>query len=665
MDKCDAKDKVITHAYALHVEFLSMPRLSSPERHSEPTLPTLSHASRPSSLIIAALGVVYGDIGTSPLYSLRECFNPIHGISLSAQNVYGVLSLIFWSLTLVVSIKYLATILKADNHGEGGIMALVALILRLTRGDKKKPRRKLMIYIGIFGAALLYGDGIITPAISVLSAVEGLQVATPAFQSWVVPITVFVLILIFSVQHRGTSKVGAVFGPAMLCWFLVISIIAVPWIVKHPEILQSVNPFYGFDFFYRNGKIGFFTLSSVVLCITGAEALYADMGHFGKHPIQIGWFSIVSPALFINYFGQGAYILDRGQEALKNPFFGLVDGWLVYPLVFLATIATIIASQALISGAYSLTQQAIQLGYFPRTQIEHTSKEAQGQIYVSRVNQFLMIGSISLVILFRHSTKLAAAYGIAVTGTMMITSILFYEVARHQWKWKPSLVLLLVGIFLIMDTAFFLANIKKLIEGGWIPLVIALGIFIIMTTWRHGRDALAKVTVATSKPLEEFFTVNFRKKPVRIAGTAIFMTVSENVAPPVLLHHLKHNQVLHEKVILLSIRSESQPQVTPENRVKIIELERGFFSVVAYFGYMEKPDISEVLIFCLGQGLDLDINELNFYLGRETVLTDGNSSMMFWRKKLFIFLSRNARPATDYFSIPANQVIEIGYQVSI
>jgi KUP system potassium uptake protein len=618
-----------------------------------------------SALILAALGVVYGDIGTSPLYSLRECFNPVHGIPLSPQNVYGVLSLIFWALTLVVSIKYLIVILRADNHGEGGIMALIALMLPLSRNGKKETRRIWIIFFGLFGTALLYGDGVITPAISVLSAVEGLQIAAPALKPFIVAITVLVLVLVFSVQYRGTSKVGAVFGPTMLCWFFVLIGIALPWIIRRPEIFQSINPMYGIEFFARNGRLGFSTLSSVVLCITGAEALYADMGHFGKLPIRVGWFSIVSPALLVNYFGQGAFILDHGEKALENPFYGLVGGWLIYPLILLATIATVIASQALISGAYSLTQQAIQLGYFPRTQILHTSKETQGQIYVSRVNQFLMLGSIALVILFRHSSNLAAAYGIAVTGTMMITSLLFYEVARHQWKWKVMILLPLVGTFFVVDTAFFLANLNKFMEGGWIPILIAFGLFVVMTTWRRGRNALAKVTLSSSKSLDQFFSFNFRKKPVRVPGTAIFMTVSENTAPPVLLHHLKHNQVLHERVILLTIRSKNQPQVNTIERVKVIELNRGFYSVTAYFGYMESPDISEILIFCLGQGLSMDIDEINFYLGRETVLTDGDSGMAYWRKKLFIFLSRNARPATDYFGLPANQVIEIGYQVSI
>ncbi|MCM2280145.1 MAG: potassium transporter Kup [Oligoflexia bacterium] len=618
-----------------------------------------------AKLALAALGVVYGDIGTSPLYAIRECFDPSHGIPLTQGNVFGILGLIFWSLMIVVTIKYLSFILQADNRGEGGILALIALLLPKLRDVRVERASGFIIPFGIFGAALLYGDGIITPAISVLSAVEGLQVATPAFQPLVVPATVVILVALFSFQHRGTARVGAVFGPATLLWFLVIGAIGLPWVLRRPEILQAVNPAHTIRFFSENGYRGFLVLGAVVLCITGAEALYADMGHFGKRPIRLGWFALVFPALLLNYFGQGALILERGEDAFHNPFYGLVSGWVLYPLVALATLATVIASQALISGAYSLTQQAIQLGYLPRTRIRHTSRETAGQIYIPQVNQYLMVGAVALVLIFGHSSRLAAAYGVAVTGTMVITSLLYYGVLRRSRRWPRTLAVLLVGAFLIVDLAFFGANLVKLPHGGWIPIVVAGALFTVMVTWKRGREELGAIMLSLAMPLDRFLMIIQRKRPPRVPGTAIFMTLTEDIAPPVLRHHFRHNRVLHERVILMSIVTRNVPQVDESERVQVKELPLGFVKVKARYGFMETPDMSDILIYCLAAGLPLDIDELSFYLGRESFVTSGEGRMPRWRKKLFVLLSRNARPATDYFGIPPDQVIEIGSQVVI
>jgi len=617
------------------------------------------------SLTITALGIVYGDIGTSPLYALRECFHPGHGLALSNENILGVLSLIFWALTLVVVVKYLAFIMRADNRGEGGILSLIALILP-SKSSGPPPRSfRFLIPLGLFGAALLYGDGVITPAISVLSAIEGLRVATPAFEPVILPLTVGILFVLFAVQRRGTEKIGSVFGIATMIWFLVIAAIGFPWILKRPEILYSLNPTQAIGFFTRNGLPGFLVLGAVVLCITGAEALYADMGHFGKKPIRLGWFALVFPSLIINYLGQGALILEKQESALENPFYGLVSGWQLYPLVVLATIATVIASQALISGAYSLTHQAIQLGYFPRTLISHTSKRAEGQIFIGQVNRFLMVGSIALVLVFQRSSGLAAAYGIAVTGTMAVSSFLFFAVARHRWRWPLVSALGLTLMFLAVDLAFFSANMTKFAHGGWIPILIAMILFAIMTTWKKGRDALASAMLTSAVPLEKFLSKLDRQKPTRVPGTAIFMTATEDVAPYVLLHHYKHNQVLKEQILLLTIVTKNVPYADESERVSILPANHGFYKVKARYGFMEAPNISEILIHCLGKGLIMNVDELSFYLGRETILVDGDSKLPLWRKKAFVLLSRNARPVTDYFGLPPDQVIEVGAQVSI
>jgi len=626
-----------------------------------------SNSSQLKVLTLAALGVVYGDIGTSPLYAIKESFHHSHGLELAQQNVLGILSLVFWSLTLVVTIKYLMFILRADNHGEGGIMALLALVTPKLQEGTQKRAKLAIISIGLFGAALLYGDGIITPAISVLSAVEGLQVATPAFQPYVVPITVAILIGLFLFQSKGTAALGAIFGRIMLLYFVTIAAIGIPWIIRNPNVFEAIYPSYAWNFFLENGWHGFFVLGAVVLCITGGEALYADMGHFGKRPIRIGWFAIVLPALLLNYFGQGALILEKGADALKNPFFGLVSemNGAIYPLVALATLATVIASQALISGAFSLTQQAVQLGYFPRTFIRHTSRETEGQIYVPRVNFMLMVACVALVLSFRESSNLAAAYGIAVTGTMVITSVLFFVVARKLWNWSLLQSGSIVSFFLIVDLAFFGANIVKIKDGGWVPALIAASIFILMSTWKRGREALASILSEQAIPLQDFIDDVVQKKVARVKGTAVFMTLSRNVAPSVLLHHLKHNRSLHERVILLSVITEHTPDVSANQKVRVTELSHGFFKVTARYGYMESPDVSEILIFAMGAGLPIEIEKLSFYLGRESILPNGKTPMSLWRKKLFILFSRNSRPATEYFRLPPDQVIEVGAQISI
>jgi KUP system potassium uptake protein len=616
-------------------------------------------------MAIAALGVVFGDIGTSPLYAFKECFHPMHGITPTPENVYGVLSLIFWSLMLVVVFKYLSFILRADNRSEGGIMALLALLTAKRKDGTPSQTRPILILMGLFGAALLYGDGVITPAISVLSAIEGLEVATPAFKPMVVPITMAIIVVIFWLQRRGTAQVGSIFGPVTLVWFVAIAAIGAPWIFRHPDVLLGLNPLQGISFFARNGLQGFLVLSAVVLCITGAEALYADMGHFGKRPIRLGWYAIVYPALTINYFGQGAVVLQRGEAAVANPFYALVDGWMLYPLVAIATSAACIASQALISGAYSLTQQAVQLGYLPRITILHTSRSTEGQIYVPRVNQALMLGCLALVVVFGKSTDLAAAYGIAVTGTMIATTVLFYAVVRQIWGWSLTTSIAVAGLFLVVDLAFFSANIVKIAHGGWVPLVIAAGIYTIMTTWKRGRELLSRSMMDISMPLDQFFEVIRLAKPPRVKGTAVFMTLTRNIAPSVLQHHFRHNQVLHERILLLSIITKNEPEVDSLERVRVTELEHGFFKVIAMYGYMETPDISEILGRCECSGLTVDYSALSFYLGRETYLTTGSSGMWSWRKRLFVFMSKNARTATEFFRIPPDRVIEIGSQIRI
>ncbi|HEY2729482.1 MAG TPA: potassium transporter Kup [Polyangia bacterium] len=622
-----------------------------------------AHGTDLTKLALGALGVVYGDIGTSPLYALKECVTRPHGVSATPDNILGLLSLVFWSITFVVSVKYLLFVMRADNDGEGGVLALMALALG-THDAKPHPRARTLVILGLFGAALLYGDGVITPAISVLSAVEGLTVATDAFTPVVVPITCIILIALFVMQKRGTGGIGYVFGPVTLTWFVCIASAGVPWILRHPHILTAVNPLHAVRFFAAHGKHGFLVLGSVVLCITGGEALYADMGHFGTRAIRVAWYSCVFPALLLNYFGQGAMLLER-PEAASNPFYAMVPAQWLYPMVVLATLATVVASQALISGAFSLTRQAVQLGYLPRVTIIHTSGKTEGQIYVPEVNALLMVACLALVLGFRQSTELADAYGIAVTGTMAITSMLFYSVAHHRWGWSVAKAGVLLALFLAFDLSFFVACSAKIAHGGWFPLVVAVAIFTTMMTWKLGRRLLGERIAADSLPLEAFLEDIDRTNPHRVAGTAVFLTSIRRGTPAVLLHHFKHNKVLHQQVVILSIVTDAVPEVAPADFVHIKFLDRGFWAVTAHYGFMQTPDVIRVLRACAGQGLYLNEAETSFYLGRETLLTGKGRGMSPWRKRLFRFLSRNARSATDFFSIPPNRVVEIGTQIEL
>jgi KUP system potassium uptake protein len=615
-------------------------------------------------LAVAALGVVYGDIGTSPLYSLKECFHGDHSVGATQANVFGVLSLIFWALTFVVSIKYLTFILRADNHGEGGILALLALVPESSAKSKRSGGPSFIVLLVIFGAALLYGDGVITPAISVLSAMEGLEVATKAFTPLVVPFTVVILLGLFLVQRRGTEGLGRVFGPITLLWFVMIAGYGVAQIVRVPGVLAAVNPVYAVRFFIANRGHGFLVLGAVVLSITGAEALYADMGHFGRAPIRQSWYFVVFPALLANYFGQGAFLLTHPEQS-ASPFYAIVPSWALYPTVVIATAATVVASQALISGAYSLTQQAVQLGFFPRVTVVHTSKHTEGQIYIPEINTLLLVSCIGLVFAFRSSSALAAAYGIAVTGTMSITTIVYYVVATRTWGWPVWKALPLAAAFLAVDLAFFGSTAVKFLEGGWFPVLMATGIFVVMTTWNTGRRHLASVLSAAMLPLEVFLADVKETKPWRVKGTAVFMASNPNGVPAILLHHFKHNQVLHERMVLLTVLGLHIPEVPAEERVRVEELEHGFYRVTIRYGFMQSPEVPRALTECARFGLVMLPGSTSYFLGRETLLPTGKAHMSRWRKTLFAFVSRNARPATAYFGLPPNRVVELGMQVDL
>ncbi|GAB4215660.1 MAG: potassium transporter Kup [Sandaracinaceae bacterium] len=615
------------------------------------------------TLSLAALGVVYGDIGTSPLYALRECFAHSTHIEPTEANVMGLLSLFFWSMMLVVTIKYLVFITRADNDGEGGILALLALVLP-KRGAPKVP---LLVLAGLFGASLLYGEGMLTPAISVLSAVEGLEGIEALHghldRTVILAISCAILVGLFAVQFRGTAKVGALFGPVMLLWFASLAVLGIVQIATRPEILLALSPHYAVEFFVRNGSTGFFVLGSVVLCITGAEALYADMGHFGRKPIWTSW-AFVGPSLVLNYFGQGALLLsDPGLH--EDSFFALTgsSGALRIGLVLLATAATVIASQALISGAFSITRQAIQLGYLPRLEIRHTSSDAEGQIYIPEVNWLLMVAAVALVLMFRSSSAMAAAYGIAVTGTMMIGSILFFVVTQRWWGRLRAGVLFVV--MLSIDIAFFSANLVKFFAGGWIPLASAAVLLATMTTWKAGRERVGKFLRDRSEPLDQFLDEVDAADPVRVKGTAVFMTSTTTGTPPVLLHHYKHNQVLHEQVVLLSIVTDDVPHVSAKNRVRVETLREGFFRVTAHYGFMQVPKVTDILKECDKRGLKTRPDTTSFYLGREKLVVTRNPGMARWRKYLFSFLSKNARPATDFFKLPPDRVVEMGMQLEL
>ena len=618
-----------------------------PTRHDAPT------GRRLAALSLTALGVVYGDIGTSPLYAFREAFHPEHGVTPTPGAVYGVLSMIVWSLVLVVSVKYIALVMRADNRGEGGILALLALL----------PRdRAVLVMCGLFGAALLLGEGIITPGISVLGAAEGLEIVTPAFHPYIVPFTLVILVALFLMQKRGTARVGTVFGPIMLIWFVTIGILGGVEIARAPEILAALNPLHAVRFFASHGPGGFLVLGAVVLAVTGVEALYADMGHFGRRPIRLVWFAVVLPALLVNYFGQGALIL-RVPEAVQNPFYMLAPRSLLYPLLALATLAAIVASQALISGAFSLVQQAIQLGYSPRLTIIHTSRSEYGQIYIPEVNAGLALGCRFLVVSFRSSSALGAAYGIAVTGTMTMTTSLLYVIARRRWRWsRPRAALVAVG-FLTIELAFLAANAPKVLHGGWVPLAIAAGIFLVMTTWRRGTRILTRVLSGRSMPLEKFFAQVERQRPPRVPGTAVFLTAHTSGTPEVLVHHLRHNKALHEHVVFVSVVSEDIPEVSEEHRLKVEPLPLGFFRVIARFGFMETPNVASVVARCCSDALSSSVDDVTYYLGRPTLIPGRRTRMMTWRKLLFAFLARNSRPATQFFNIPPDRVVEVGMQI--
>jgi KUP system potassium uptake protein len=604
---------------------------------------------------------VYGDIGTSPLYALRECFFGSHSVPPTHENVLGVLSLIIYSLLLVISVKYIAIVLRADNQGEGGILALTALLPHKTNAGKGWGA---LILMGIFGAALLYGDGMITPAITVLGAVEGLKVATPLFEPYVVAISVAILIGVFAIQRHGTHQVGRLFGPIMVAWFIAIAALGIGSLVHQPVVLTAVDPRHAVTFFREHGWHGFAVLGAVFLVVTGGEALYADMGHFGKRPIRFAWFGLVLPALLLNYFGQGALLLED-PAAAEQPFFLLAHGWLVLPMVLLATAAAIIASQALISGAFSLTQQAIQLGYCPRLDIEHTSHHEIGQVYVPQVNWALMLATILIVIGFGSSTALAAAYGIAVTLTMVITAILIGVVAHERWRWSPAIAYTVTGIFLTIDLAFFGANALKVAHGGWLPLVIGGVLFTLMTTWKRGREIVATRLTARAVAIEEFLATVQATRPARVPGTAVFMTAQPRGTPPALAHNLRYNKVLHQQVVTLMVSTQPVPHVPPDEQVGVRPVGNGVFDVTVRYGFMEDPNVPEALARAAEKGLEIDVNDVTYFLGRETLIVTEAPGMATWRERLFVLMARNAVRATSFFKLPPERVVELGVQVEI
>jgi len=614
-------------------------------------------------MAVGALGVVFGDIGTSPLYAFKECFSAEHGIAPTPENVKGLLSLITWSMAWVIAFKYLFVMMRADNSGEGGILALLALALRGLQG---KPRQRwFVIMLGIFGAAMFYGDSMITPAITVLSAVEGLAIATPVFGHAAVPTAIAILAFLFLIQRKGTATVGILFGPVMVLWFLAIGAVGVWRIAENPAILAAASPHHAVAFLVANPLLGFLVLGAVFLVLTGGEALYADMGHFGRRPIRLAWFGLVMPALLLNYFGQGAFVLAN-PAAVKNPFYLMLPAWGVLPMVALATAAAVIASQAVITGAFSMTRQAIQLGYIPRLAIVHTSSRAIGQIYVPFVNWTLFAAVVLLVVGFRSSDHLANAYGIAVAATMVIECLLAMVVAHRLWKWSPLATFGLIGSMLAVDIAFFASNAAKFLSGGWFPLVIGAAIFTVMVTWKRGRTLLSRRLAEQGIPLEAFVGALSVEPPHRVPGTAIFMTSTLETVPSALLHNLKHNKVLHERVVFLTIVTHDLPMVPVEDRVQLKRLADGFWTAEAWYGFKEQPDITQVLDACaLRYGLAFDPMDTSFFLSHETVVAGDRPGMARWRDKLFAWMSRNATRATDFFNIPINRVVELGTHVDI
>jgi len=614
-------------------------------------------------LSLGALGVVYGDIGTSPLYAMRECFFGPHAMPVTRDNIFGVLSLVFWSLILVISVKYLVFVMRADNRGEGGIMSLMSLISpRVAR--ERISRRGFLLGVGLFGAALLYGDGIITPAITVLSAIEGLNVATPFFQPYVIPITIVILIRLFFLQRRGTAGIGALFGPLMIVWFATIATLGLIHVVRVPSVLQSLNPVYSVRFMLTNQWHGFLVLGTVFLVVTGGEALYADMGHFGRKPIRLAWFVIVLPALVINYLGQGA-LLMRDPSAAQFLFYKMAPSWALYPLVVLATLAASVASQAVISGAFSLTRQAVQLGFSPRLGIDHTSAREIGQIYIPGINWALMLATIGLVLGFKSSSNLAAAYGVAVTTTMVITTMLLYVVARERWKWSRFRAIAMTAPFLAIDLAFFGANIVKVGHGGWFPLVVAAIVFTVMTTWRTGRKILNRHLREGSLPVDVFLKSLKLHPPHRVPGTAVFMHRDADSIPPALLHSMKHYKVLHERLVLLTVITQEVPHLADESRVTLEDMGQEIYRLVVRYGFMEDPNIPQVLEGVQHERLNFNPMETTYFLGRESLIATDKPGMALWREKLFAWMVRNATSATFYFRLPPNRVVELGSQIEI
>jgi KUP system potassium uptake protein len=615
------------------------------------------------ALTLTALGVVFGDIGTSPLYAVKETFSPEHGIALSAANILGGLSTIFWALMIVVSLKYVTLIMRADNRGEGGIMALIALAQQAIR---KTPHwRQPLLLIGVFGASLFYGDAVLTPAISVLSAIEGLEVGTTAFKPYVVPLAVGVLLALFAFQSRGTAAVGRLFGPITMVWFFAIGAAGIHGIVREPAILKALSPHYALGFITSHGMASFVVLGSVVLAVTGAEALYADMGHFGKGPVRLAWFSLVAPALVLNYFGQGALLMAQ-PAAVQNPFYLLFPSWSLYPMVALATAATVIASQATISGAYSLTKQAVQLGFLPRMTIVHTSAREMGQVYIPAINWLLCFTVIAAVIGFGSSSRLAGAYGVAVTATMLVDTLLTFFVIRYGWGYPLALCIAATGFFAVIDLAFFSATLVKIADGGWFPLAIGAAVYVTMATWRRGREVLFEHLNAESVPLAPFLESLFRDPPQRVPGTAVFLTATPDATPHALLHNLNHNKVLHERVVFLTVQIRDVPWVAFEDRVTCERLGNGCWRVHVRYGFMNRPDVTAALELCSSLGLVLEPMETSYFLSRQKIVaTEDGIGMAFWRDRLFAAMARNAGNVTDYFNIPPNRVIELGTRVQI
>jgi KUP system potassium uptake protein len=620
------------------------------------------HPAKPLSLLIAAVGVVYGDIGTSPLYTLKEVFTGGYGIAIDHDGVLGILALIFWSLLWVVSFKYMLFVLRADNQGEGGIMALTALARRAAAPFPKL--RAMLVVFGLIGATLFYGDSMITPAISVLSAIEGMELAFAGLEHWVVPISLIVLVALFVLQKHGTARIGILFGPVMVTWFVVLGVLGINGIIDHPEVLKAVNPVWGVRFFVSHPGLALAVLGAVVLALTGAEALYADMGHFGRKPIARAWFILVLPALVLNYFGQGALLL-ADPEAARNPFYLLAPSWALLPLVALSTLATVIASQAVISGAFSMTLQAIQLGYIPRMHIRHTSSASQGQIYIGAVNWSLMVGVILLVLGFGSSGALASAYGVAVTGTMLCTSVLVSAVMIRQWKWPPIVAVPVFSAFILVDGMYFAANVPKIVQGGAFPVLAGLVLFILMTTWKRGKQLLVDRLEEGGLPLPIFISSIKVQPPHRVQGTAVFLTARPDAVPHALLHNLLHNQVLHEQVVLLTVVYEDSPRVPASRRFEVEAYGEGFYRVVLHFGFIDEPDVPAALKLCHLEELDFSPMRTTYFLSRETVVSSKLEGMARWREGLFSFMLKNANGNLHFFNLPFNRVIELGTQVEM